>query len=441
MMLDSKYFVNFYNKNDDNMTFEGYYPKNHAMILYSLVDNSPLACLQIKYSNNNDNNILITELNESNNEEQFFEAVFKKDNEFIEIIITNLTSGIINFNLMKEDKKVDTVNPYGLNKLNEINKYTSYVIKSDQTNGERTFKVKSNTSNNKKTLLKQDVKNCSIGTYLYLSVVPKNDDNELCKKFKKTIWRPDDFFVIKKKLENNMTRYYTNSFPFFTLQSGGRSVNLVDDERTRGSEYFNLERNGTTYFNNDITKNINEHKNLSRNTNDFTYTYEKNENIEDFDEEIMEISNEYKNNYKKEEDNFESKHSDIYKSYVANLESGEKIKFKSYETDYEYNYDLHSKKCKLGFSVNTTLKIAERQNDDVYIEQMKKLLEQTVDLSYLLEEINKIYTEENCCICLDEKPNTILYKCGHNCVHEDCSKNITHCPICRAYIYAKIKSK
>jgi hypothetical protein len=48
----------------------------------------------------------------------------------------------------------------------------------------------------------------------------------------------------------------------------------------------------------------------------------------------------------------------------------------------------------------------------------------------------KVYPESHCVICLDDEPDTIIYKCGHQCVHRTCINvpDISRCPLCRQYI-------
>jgi len=45
----------------------------------------------------------------------------------------------------------------------------------------------------------------------------------------------------------------------------------------------------------------------------------------------------------------------------------------------------------------------------------------------------KIYAEENCVICLENKSTHAQSICGHQCVCNTCAARITKCPICREY--------
>jgi hypothetical protein len=60
-----------------------------------------------------------------------------------------------------------------------------------------------------------------------------------------------------------------------------------------------------------------------------------------------------------------------------------------------------------------------------------------------IKETKQTYLEDNCCICLGEKKNSLctLIKCGHKCVHLDCffdgeTPNFKNCPLCRSNIIA-----
>lgn len=59
----------------------------------------------------------------------------------------------------------------------------------------------------------------------------------------------------------------------------------------------------------------------------------------------------------------------------------------------------------------------------------------------LIKQPDKIYIENECCICMNGKPDLIFYQCGHQCCHADCAQDLQNnrCPLCRNNIRAKIK--
>lgn len=50
------------------------------------------------------------------------------------------------------------------------------------------------------------------------------------------------------------------------------------------------------------------------------------------------------------------------------------------------------------------------------------------------DNITKIYTHDECVICYDSKPQTLLYPCLHNSFCVNCIKTKPNCPLCRTKI-------
>ncbi len=53
--------------------------------------------------------------------------------------------------------------------------------------------------------------------------------------------------------------------------------------------------------------------------------------------------------------------------------------------------------------------------------------------------LNKVYSNDDCVICLSDPPALVFVPCGHHCVCVDCNKsllnmNAYNCPMCRAHI-------
>ncbi|KAG1672346.1 E3 ubiquitin-protein ligase LRSAM1 [Nymphon striatum] len=55
-----------------------------------------------------------------------------------------------------------------------------------------------------------------------------------------------------------------------------------------------------------------------------------------------------------------------------------------------------------------------------------------------LPEVNKIWMEAECVICLDNKCDVVFLLCGHVCSCHDCSRSIESCPLCRNEISRKL---
>lgn len=58
----------------------------------------------------------------------------------------------------------------------------------------------------------------------------------------------------------------------------------------------------------------------------------------------------------------------------------------------------------------------------------------------LLEQIEKVYTANECVICLEDTPDSIIVQCGHKCLHQKCvpKGGLGNCPVCRGRISAVI---
>ena len=436
-MLDTTLFKKFNVINSGEFDYIGFIPIGHPMILFSLVDGSPLASLHLRYQLNSNNpryQTLITELNESTLDQQKFQGIFTKDDCDIEFVITNLShEGFINFNLMKTDTKVFEVDPGGLNKVNELKPYQSYSVKADQTANNKSIKLsvnikKDNDNKEFKTELVKEISQKNedkVGSYLYLSVIPKNDVPQLCDKFKETIWKPSDYFVIKKKsISTNQGTLFFGDDEILQSFTHNNTDSSEDSEEESGDM-------GGSLFEDCLTNNKME--------NDIILQSKT----------FIPLTNQIKKN--NNDDIFESSHSDIYKSHVANISHGQQLIVNSNQTGFDYAYDLHSRKCILGISVFENLKITDKPNINYVKQYMEEYVDKLINdgLSNLLKEMKMIYPSDSCCLCLEDEPNTVFYKCGHKCVHSKClnvpvhpmkseTLTINKCPLCREHIYHKI---
>lgn len=201
MGLETNYFINNIRKSRKDLTdpskqivHTGFIPaKSPALILYS-ENQIPLAVLQINYLNKNDdpNNYSCFFRNESDDSHQKFVGVVINDLQAIEIIISNLTSNYINFNLMLTDEKVTLVDPNGINVANELLPFQSYPIRFYQKELNRCLVISSND-----TSINIDNEFNLFGKQVYLSVVPQLNDEYQNDLFKSTFWKISDSFLIR----------------------------------------------------------------------------------------------------------------------------------------------------------------------------------------------------------------------------------------------------
>ena len=132
-------------------------------------------------------------------------------------------------------------------------------------------------------------------------------------------------------------------------------------------------------------------------------------------------------------------------SYASKVTGRRKIDVNSYTTEYQYEINKPSAHCILGLSVQPKLEFLPKATTKSLIVEAKETIAHYLEgqHKHLLEKITKTYISEECCICLDDAPNTVFYQCGHQCCHYECcsgeSVEITKCPMCRKHIAAKIK--
>ncbi len=100
----------------------------------------------------------------------------------------------------------------------------------------------------------------------------------------------------------------------------------------------------------------------------------------------------------------------------------------------QFATDATSERCVLGISISTGLQFAPLGPVDG--DKIKILISaHQHNFLHLLD--SKPFVAAECVICLDDKPDTILYPCRHQCVHFACIKDVgKSCPVCRAAIRA-----
>lgn len=202
--LDNRYFEYLTEKHSGHFRYEAYRPIGRPMILFSLVDGSPLASLTFRSQDSpgNDGKCVISKRPSNGDFKCDFQGLIDKDDQEFELVITNLSDkGFINFNIMKKDESVDTVNPGGLNEINELRPNESYAVRCDQADNRSLILTTMTKSDGKsKVSIAEDEheaaekKEQPKGTYYYLSVVPQLNEENLVKRFERTQWACVDVF-------------------------------------------------------------------------------------------------------------------------------------------------------------------------------------------------------------------------------------------------------
>jgi len=150
---------------------------------------------------------------------QRFQGIVDQDKQFAEYVLTNLCAeGMLNINLLKENRAVREVNPAGVNQINELRPGESIKVYSDQTMGNAKMILEGVTRavHNTKTgaVTMEDVsvgqdeaeardkkKEVAEGTDFYLSVVPELGVASLRERFESTQWRVVDMLRLTRPFE------------------------------------------------------------------------------------------------------------------------------------------------------------------------------------------------------------------------------------------------
>jgi hypothetical protein len=425
--LNPKYFKVVHSQTHDNYDYKVVQPLGNPMVLFSVgseEDNSsitpivpvtPLASLHLRckdteYSKDTGNKAraLITKRPENSGFECDFQGLINKDGQEFELVITNLSSdGTINFNIMKENTKVNMVDPGGLNQVNELRPLESYAVKCDQKDN-KTLILHSIYKNDKKgrmvkLTVGEDESSNKVekqGTYYYLSVVPQINKPDLVAKFKNTKWACVDLFCMKTEVK----KYYD------------RSGDTVFEEEPGEDIGFGL-------FGEDVY-------------------YDDSEYVEESGEDIgFGLFGECIPQSKPTVDHLSEAKGDIIKdSYASAVSGGKEIDVYSSFSGIEYSYDTASEPCVIGLSISEKIEFKDEELDDTMLELAKDLLTDVIKNASkdLLEKITKIYKSEACSICLeddeDERLDAVFYQCGHQCCHYKCSEKLNKCPLCRCVI-------
>ena len=120
---------------DKNVKYNVYKVPENSMILMSKTTGKVLAGLTFSPKIPEVRTIICEPT--SGLQPQKFYGLIDKNEQKIQLGITNFTDMYINFNIMLTDEKVTTVNPKGLNQVNELRPNEHYWIESDQNNDNR----------------------------------------------------------------------------------------------------------------------------------------------------------------------------------------------------------------------------------------------------------------------------------------------------------------
>lgn len=442
--LNQKYFKTIYSETVDNYDYLVIKPLDNPMILFSVVEGQPvvpLASLHLRcqdtFNNDKEAKALITKRPSKSEFKCDFQGIINKDGQEFEFVITNLCNdGYINFNILKQDTKVNMVDPGGLNQVNELRPFESQVVKCDQKDNRKLILSSIYKNDKKGKSVKVTVgedessKDEKQGTYYYLSVVPQIDKLELVNNFKQTKWACVDLFCMKSKVKPKMTQFGSNRDRHSLFSNASEFVS----RSISAGNYTNTNNNDGFWA---------DHDNLELD-NSCTTIYDKFGNPYPEEESDEDIGFDLYGNIVSQQT--KSVKQDIIKdSYASTVLGGEKIDVTTVFTGIEYSYDSASESCVIGLSISDKIEFNDNSNDDYLLELAKEIITDVIKNASkeMLGKITRIYKSDECSICLESdeerRLDAIFYQCGHQCCHYECSQKLDKCPLCRGTIKGLIK--
>lgn len=455
--LNSEWFQTVQQKDVNGTRYVVVHPKHNAIVLFSKIDSTPLACLHFVPENKYNSQTVIAQRPDSTDDFQKFQGMINKDGQVFQLVISNLNDdGLINFNIIKDPQyNVNEKDPgaqWGLNQVNELHAFQSYAIQCDQSNNR---KMILNSVKNGTLTIKQDENNASkgekaLGTQFYLSVVPQQDKSELVKRFGSTTWKSVQYFVIQEKLPDMMEEdmMYEMSGTFSSHSEAQRYNGLdmlypLSGTQSRGSRESAPNSRGIMSFGPPTL--MRQHSGslegnyVAKTLGGPTLMRQQSESLDT--RELDLLSDSISKGRTKEMgvaiENLTGEN--IMNSKAATINYGEQIQVSSGTTNVDYDYEKNSVKCMIGLSVETSLTFTPWVKSQAESEEMLN--------EFVLKKLDvysniKPYKEENCVICLDNQPDTILFSCAHQCLCTECSKagKLSKCPVCRGFISASIKA-
>lgn len=438
MDLASKYFSILSKRVQGDIEYVAIRPLDNPLILFSLVDGSPLASFHLRCQDNRRQNdysgnrgrALICARPYNSQVKCNFQGLINRDNQEFEFVITNLCSeGMINFNILKTDSKVEEVNPGGVNQVNELRPYESYEVQCDQSDRRVMILRAIKGADGKANLTIEQAEKTDAkpqGAYFYLSVVPEIGKTALEDKFRATAWACVDAFVLKTKARKIVSRGIPRSLGFGSRDAG-----------------FVIERCSMPV---PMSASIDEVCAVRSYMTDG-----------DFEEERLEMDSAPMSKGLSQQSasgirglsqqSARGTREDVIKdSYASTVIGGEEISVSSAFTGIEYNYDLAAAPCVVCLSVSDKLEFWQPSSITELVKECEEMIRDMIenDSKDLLKRLTTVYKETRCTICMDgdedENPNDVVfYTCGHQCCHAECSVSLDRCPLCRSSITASIK--
>ena len=421
--------------NFDYSVYKFLYPHS-TLVLRSNISHTPLIALTLQFENSSGviSPCVVTQRDPPKSTElveKWIQGMVSTPNQYLKFVVTNLSTGWVNFNVLFKRHHVNQTNPgpeVSINQVNEFKPLETYEIQVDQRTGKKMIlaglEENIEGENTAVTVSETESKNHSSsgkGVYFYLCGLPEQGgENE--KFFQEgTEWICDSHVVIKHPIVKSQPK-----IPFHTFR---RSWGI---EHGRESGVHALNSNSSP-----IEKGmINEH------FSDLNFNFGSNSSTKKGfitldEEEHEEIST--------------SPIYDIQQSQAGSLKYGDDFQVQSVVTGKEYNCELTSPPTVLCLSISPSIVYLHPPKDDHIIETLAQFtLEEYLNNEgkQLLNTL-KVYPSEWCVITMDEYPDVISVQCGHKCmkwenvksyVESLKNRNVPHiCPLCRQPVVAFIR--
>jgi hypothetical protein len=434
---------------EEEKIYKTFSPKHGKVIVLFSEDDTPLAVFNVVYDDKKlyEQNAFtfLTELPSSTKGNNVFQAISTVDNVCVNFLITNLTNGHINFNIIK--------NEMILNAVNSLREFETHCVKSDHSHGDQKMTI-SSSSNGGITLEKELQQSASekVGSYINLSVIPCMD-HSMKEKFDNAAWKPVDFFVIEEKKP-----YKCHSRGASRNGSFERTIYMDELEIAvqRGEQLAQPQgRVGELIHQNALIEDMDEDylDIRDRRWNAQPYSFGTSPFPNRNESPMFRSSGTREPSQKQFNDDnsmrplslsFGKKPSPqmneaIMQSTVAKIQHSAEVHVeRTQNSEILFDYSVKSAQCSIGMSIMKNVNIVQQTKEDL-VQQIQISI--NLHMNKIVEEMT-VYASETCCICLTDAPNTVFLRCGHKNTCSECFKHLNSrlCPSCRRHIMASIET-
>eukprot|EP00035_Acanthoeca_spectabilis_P039722 m.64465 g.64465 ORF g.64465 m.64465 type:complete len:484 (+) comp9721_c0_seq2:107-1558(+) len=402
-----------------------------------------------------------------------FQGVSDTDGIEYELVIANLQhDGFINFNLMPTADAVIEVDPGGMNQVNELAPGQAYAVQSDQTRGHHALKLESISADLTVAKAEAAADNDPAkaeGTYLWLSVVPDRACKKLCTLFEDAEWRATNTYTATTpRIE---PRGYHPGGPIAFAPSwgptppfaaaamfvqragrrggrGGRGRGGRGGARGVDTPQFGRGARGPTFggdyggggfgggggggygdpptaaalsFSPAAAAAV-ASAGLVQKRAPTTQSIGVSRGAADGERKRARASEEH-----------------LTGALAARTTVSDRVvPVSSYDSGKDYAFEKHSPVCVVAFAVEPKIQFVHDPRE-AYVAAAKDAVAECVKGSV---SVPKVFESEECVLCTEANPDTVLAMCGHQCVHAECDpdRRLQTCPLCRAVIAARLKA-